>query len=273
MGSIPILHAFILSLLIIVLASSISTTANSAPYSAAPHQAPSPAPSHHHHHHHNLSKPPTYQPVQPPTKAPVSAPYSKPSSKAPAPYSKPPAKAPAPYSKPPSKAPVSAPHSKPPSKAPAPYSKPPAKAPALAPHSMPPRKLVAVEGVIYCKNCSYAGVDTLLGASPLSGATVELRCRNTKYMIKKTATTDKNGFFFLQAPKYITTYGAHKCRVFLVKRPKDGGPCSHATNLNGGVSGAFLFLNKKLAPPSKPLPFSIFTVGPFAFEPSKCFKH
>ena len=106
-----------------------------------------------------------------------------------------------------------------------------------------------------------------------TGATVELRCRNTKYMIKKTAATDKNGFFFLQAPKYITTYGAHKCRVFLVKRPKNGGPCSHATNLNGGVSGAFLFLNKKLAPPPKPLPFSIFTVGPFAFEPSKCFKH
>lgn len=106
-----------------------------------------------------------------------------------------------------------------------------------------------------------------------AGATVELRCRNTKYTIKKTSTTDKNGYFFLQAPKYITTYGVHKCRVFLIEMPKKGGPCFHATNLNGGVSGAFLFFNKKLAPPPKPLPFSLFTVGPLAFEPPKCYKH
>ena len=114
-----------------------------------------------------------------------------------------------------------------------------------------------------------------------AGAMVELRCRNTKYMIKKTSTTDKNGFFFLQAPKHITTYGAHKCLVFLVNNTSsttgnaNGGThrCSNATNLNNGVSGAFLFLNKNKAPPSKPLPYSVYSVGPFAFEPPKCYKH
>lgn len=108
-----------------------------------------------------------------------------------------------------------------------------------------------------------------------AGATVELRCTNTKYLIKKASTTDKNGYFFLEAPKYITTYGSHKCKVFLINRPnsKNSGPCSHATNLNGGVSGAFLFLDKKMAPPTKPQPFTVFKVGPFAYEPSKCYKH
>lgn len=270
MGTILLPHALSLFFLVVALATSFTATADelhaishSLPYSPsqAPSHAPAPAPSHHrhHHHHHNhsISPSPAYHPSKPPTSPPV--PPTKPPTHPPVkPPSHPPVKPPAlPPVKPPSHPPV----------------KPPTKAPAPAPYTNPPRKLVAVQGVVYCKNCSYSGVDTLLGASPLSGATVELRCRNTKYLIKKTSTTDKNGYFFLQAPKYITTYGAHKCRVFLINMPKKSGPCSHATNLNGGLSGAFLFLNKKLAPPPKPLPFSLFTVGPFAFEPSKCYKH
>jgi hypothetical protein len=32
-----------------------------------------------------------------------------------------------------------------------------------------PRKLIAVQGVVYCKSCNYSGVDTLLGAKPVLG--------------------------------------------------------------------------------------------------------
>ncbi|KAL2931880.1 Non-classical arabinogalactan protein 30 [Bienertia sinuspersici] len=243
-------HTLLLLSLAIICCSHLSSGSAVQPHTYSP--APAPSPSHHHHSHHHGHH------AMPPS--PAHSPSSPPS-----PTVKPPAHSPV---NPPPHSPV-----EPPAMAPGPYAKPPTKAPS--PHTMPPRKLVAVEGVVYCKNCSYSGVDTLMGASPLPGATVELRCKNTKYMIKKASTTDKNGFFFLQAPKHITTYGAHKCLVFLVEKPnnKTSGPCTHATNLNGGVSGAFLFFDKHRAPPSKPLPFSVYSVGPFAFEPPKCYKH
>uniref|UniRef100_A0A803LPZ5 Uncharacterized protein n=2 Tax=Chenopodium quinoa TaxID=63459 RepID=A0A803LPZ5_CHEQI len=281
MGNLSLPHAFFLSLLVLSLATFFTATAttdnelNTLPY-ALPSSAPAAAPTHHHHHtlspsaapyhhhhHHNKSHSPSSAP------APAPAPTHH-HNQSHSPASAPTAHHHHHHNK--SHSPASAPaHS--PAKSP---SYPPTKAPVPAPaphHVMPPRKLVAVEGVVYCKNCSYSGVATLTAASPLPGAKVELRCRNTKYLIKKESTTDKNGFFFLEAPNHITTYGAHKCKVFLLEKPNNSGPCSHATNLNGGISGAFLFFNKTMAPPPKPLPYSLFTVGPFAFEPSKCYKH
>ncbi|XP_021726461.1 non-classical arabinogalactan protein 30 [Chenopodium quinoa] len=306
MGNFSLPHALFLSLLVLSLATTSFTATtdnnelNTLPYalpSSAPatapthHQhhtlSPSSAPTHHHHHHHNKSHSPSSAPAHAPAAAPTHHHQSHSPASAPTSHhynhshSHSPASAPTPHhhhqhhhnkSHSPAAAPAHSPAkspSYPPTKAPVPVP-----VPAPAPHHvMPPRKLVAVEGVVYCKNCSYSGVATLTGASPLSGARVELRCRNTKYMIKKESTTDKNGFFFLEAPKLITTYGAHKCKVYLLEKPNNSGACSHATNLNGGISGAFLFFNKTMAPPPKPLPYSLFTVGPFAFEPSKCYKH
>ncbi|KAH9606544.1 hypothetical protein KSS87_000531 [Heliosperma pusillum] len=253
-------HALTLSLLYIVI-TSISLTPNNVeaqaqlhfsshllPYpTQPPSHAPAPSPHHHHHHHHHRH---AFAPALAPSFDSVSPPqHSKPVT------ASPPAKAPTAHSHAPLVKPVHSPV-KPPSAGPVPVGK---------------RKFVAVQGMVYCKkNCSYSGVNTLMGASPLAGARVVLRCRNTRYLLRKTATTDTNGYFFLEAPPLLTTYGAHKCKVYLAHNTSaNSGPCSNATNINNGATGAYLYSNNT-GPPS-PLPtFSLFSVGPFAYESSKC---
>ncbi|KAJ0928712.1 hypothetical protein HanRHA438_Chr04g0197091 [Helianthus annuus] len=213
--------------------------------------------------------PPTKAPVHPPTKAPVHPPVVAPvhpPTKAPV---HPPVVAPV---HPPTKAPVHPPvvapvH--PPTKAPV---HPPVVAPVHPPtHSpLPVRRKVAVQGMVYCKACKYKGVDTLMGATPLQGAKVLLTCKNNKYPLRVNATTDKNGFFFIEPPKTLTTFGVHKCKVTLLSSPK--ATCKHPTNLHYGVKGAILVPTPKPVKsklPSPPLPYDVFTVGPFAYEASK----
>jgi hypothetical protein len=122
-----------------------------------------------------------------------------------------------------------------------------------------------VQGVVYCKSCKYAGFETLSGATPVLDAVIKLQCNNTKYPLVLTAKTDKNGYFFLTAPKTITSYGAHKCKAFLVSSPL--ASCSKPTDLHYGLQGAILRPEKPYM--AKKLPFILYTVGPFAFEP-KC---
>ncbi|XP_049382149.1 pistil-specific extensin-like protein [Solanum stenotomum] len=218
--------------------------------SSPPVEAPKPHKGGHHHHHKHHSQPPASPPSHsslPPTPPPHSP--SKPSS----PPAHSPSKSPSPPVKPPAHSP----------------SKPPTHPPVKPPSPLPARKFVGVRGVVYCKACKYRGVDTLLGASPIQGAVVKLACNNTKYHLTSLGTTDKNGFFFIQ-PKWLTTAGYHKCKVFLAKSPK--AECSVPTNFHNGQSGAMLIP----APPS-PMTLSkpaepevkLFNVGPFAFEPSK----
>ncbi|XP_051126131.1 non-classical arabinogalactan protein 31-like [Andrographis paniculata] len=160
-------------------------------------------------------------------------------------------------------------HSHPPASPPShPPSPPPAHPPAAPPVKPPPeRKFVAVEGVVFCKSCKYRGVDTLMGASPLPGAAVKLQCNNTKAGLVVQGKTDKNGYFFFM-PQKLTSAGSHKCKVYIVSSPLPA--CNVTTDLHSGVSGAILTPSKK--PPAadaKKLPFVLFTVGPFAFEPHK----
>ncbi|CAN4084081.1 unnamed protein product [Withania somnifera] len=173
-----------------------------------------------------------------------------------------------PPTSPPLKPPYPPVHS--PSKPPSPPVKPPT--PVKPPSPLPPRQFVGVRGVVYCKSCKYRGIDTLLGASPIQRAVVKLACNNTKYHLTSLGTTDKNGYFFIQ-PKWLTTAGYHKCKVFLASSPKQ--ECNVPTNFHHGQSGAMLIP----APPS-PMTSSkpgvnsepgvkLFDVGPFAFEPSK----
>ncbi|CAH2059378.1 unnamed protein product [Thlaspi arvense] len=130
------------------------------------------------------------------------------------------------------------------------------------------RRLVAVEGMVYCKSCKYSGIDTLLEASPLQGATVRLACNNTKRGVTMETKTDKNGYFFMLAPNKLTTYASHTCRAW----PTKPGPsaatmtCTIPSQLNNGTTGAVL-------KPSKPIniaehDYVLFSVGPFAFEPA-----
>ncbi|KAH0770566.1 hypothetical protein KY290_014547 [Solanum tuberosum] len=229
--------------------------------SSPPVEAPKPHKGgHHHHHHKHHSQPPASPPSHssPPPVKPPSPPAHSPS-KPPSP----PVKPPTPPVHSPSKSPS------PPVKPPTPPAHSPSKPPAHPPSPLPARKFVGVRGVVYCKACKYRGVDTLLGASPIQGAVVKLACNNTKYHLTSLGITDKNGFFFIQ-PKWLTTAGYHKCKVFLAKSPK--AECSVPTNFHNGQSGAMLIP----APPS-PMTLSkptepevkLFNVGPFAFEPSK----
>ncbi|KAM7525088.1 hypothetical protein LguiA_014990 [Lonicera macranthoides] len=221
--------------------------------------APAPAP-HHHKGHHNKGHHVTQPPVQPPKKSPVHPPSKSPVH--------PPKKSPV---HPPSKSPVHPPthispvptpsHPHAPAHAPS-HAHPPVHAP------MPVRKFVAVQGVVYCKSCKYTGVDTLLGATPLLGAVVKLQCNNTKYPLVQKAKTDKNGYFFIMAPKTVTTYAFHKCKVTLISSPMP--TCNKPTNLHYGLKGGILIPSVKPPPPHLPtsLPYQVFNVGPFAFEPS-----
>ncbi|KAA8515240.1 hypothetical protein F0562_018530 [Nyssa sinensis] len=208
------------------------------PHHHAPSYSPAEAPKHprgHHHHHHK-----GHSPAHPPTPSPSHAPVHTPMH---------------PPSKPPKHAPVHPPM----------YS--PGHSPSHPPsYHLPPRSLVAVQGVVYCKSCKYTGIDTLLGASPLLGAVVRLQCNNTKYPLVEEGKTDKNGYFFIMAPKKVTTYGSHKCKVFIVSSPL--ATCNKPTDLHAGSKGAILMPQKSSAPPPHPFPFVLFSVGPFAFEPS-----
>ncbi|XP_022721115.1 non-classical arabinogalactan protein 31-like [Durio zibethinus] len=279
-----------LSLLLVI---SFNVSAQVSPEPLPPHYheilpviAPSQPPSHHHHEHpyrqrHHHHHPPSPSPIKPPTnpphKAPIPEPVYPPTKPPVHPPTKPPVHPPTkpptygppkppvhPPTKPPTKPPVHPP-TKPPTHSPTyPPSHPPAKPPTYP--KPPVRSLVAVQGVVYCESCKYAGVGTLLGAKPIPGAIVKLTCKNTKYNLVVEAKTDKNGYFFLEAPKTITSFGAHKCTVSLVSSP--WASCSKPSNLNGGSTGATLR-------PEEPhteykLPFILYTVGPFAFEP-KCY--
>lgn len=101
----------------------------------------------------------------------------------------------------------------------------------------------------------------------LAGAVIKLQCNNTKYPVVQTAKTDKNGYFFLTAPKTITSNVVNKCKVFLVSSPLT--KCNKPSNLNDGLKGAIL--RPEISYVADKLPFILYTVGPFAFEPI-CFR-
>ncbi|KAK2436677.1 non-classical arabinogalactan protein [Trifolium repens] len=228
--------------------SPVSHTPSHPPYHSTP--VPAKPPTGHHHHHH----PPASAPVKPPvTTVPAKPPTGHHH------HHYPPTTAPVPVHTPvvPTHPPLH-----PPVPAHSPLHPPVPVHPPLHPTPIP-RSFIAVQGVVYVKSCKYAGVDTLLGATQILGAVVKLQCNNTKYKLVQTHETDKNGYFFIEGPKSITSYAAHKCNVVLVSAPNGLKP----SNLHGGLTGAALRPGKPYV--SKGLPFIVYTVGPLAFEP-KC---
>ncbi|KAL8113020.1 uncharacterized protein LOC141663588 [Apium graveolens] len=210
----------------------------------------------------NIVFPPAYAPTgitEPPSSTEL-PPASAPTSIAEPPSSTviPPASAPTSISEPPSSTDVLPPAFTP--------GQQPVETPNQAPgRHLPPRKLVAVQGAVYCKPCRNRGVETLLGATPLEGAVVKLQCKNTRYPVVVQTTTDKNGQFLINGPKTVSTYGYHKCKVFLVSSPDNA--CNIPTNLHGGVQGAMLMRSSK--PPGyaqTSADYDLFKAGPFAFD-------
>ncbi|PIA36641.1 hypothetical protein AQUCO_03300089v1 [Aquilegia coerulea] len=130
---------------------------------------------------------------------------------------------------------------------------------------LPLRSHVAVQGVVFCKPCQHKGVDTLHGATPITGAVVRLQCNNTRIPFELQAKTDKNGYFFLHTAPKLSNYGIHKCKAFIVSSPLNS--CRTPTDLHQGVTGAVLRYER---PSPKPNQYALFTVGPFAFEPTSC---
>ncbi|XP_059670831.1 non-classical arabinogalactan protein 31 [Cornus florida] len=224
-----------------------------------PVESPKHPKGHHPGHHHHKAHPPSQPPTHPPTHSPVHTPMTPPTHHhhhKGHPPSQPPTHPP---TQSPSHPPMTHPRHPPVHTPISPPSHPPT-------HHLPTRNLMAVQGVVYCKPCKYTGVETLLGASPLLGAVVKLQCNNTKYPLVQEAKTDKNGYFML-SPKKVTTYAFHKCKVFIVSSPM--ATCNKPTNLHGGLNGAVLMPHKQPPPPpTQPLPFQLFSVGPFAFESS-----
>lgn len=109
----------------------------------------------------------------------------------------------------------------------------------------PGRMKVAVEGVVYCKVCgsdpnkSFHVVATL---APLEGAVVKLQCNNTnKGPWEEQMETDSAAAFSFQ-PEKVSSWGAHKCRIFLVSSPRPdctaptGNPYFDATPWNSGFT-------------------------------------
>ncbi|KAI3880615.1 hypothetical protein MKX03_037487 [Papaver bracteatum] len=144
--------------------------------------------------------------------------------------------------------------------------------PPTPPIYVPHRKLIAVQGYVSCKSCADAGHNAIMRGLPLPGAMVKMICHGKPRdnALVLFAVTDKKGYFFIPPTKKVSDRGARKrCKVYLHSAPAHS-KCQHSTYMHGGLSGAYL----RLTVPPKPLPFALFTVGPFAYEPlpSACHK-
>ncbi|MCL7039480.1 hypothetical protein MKW94_007888 [Papaver nudicaule] len=148
-------------------------------------------------------------------------------------------------------------------KALAPKKPPVAVAPAYAPIYSPAPSPIAVPPTPAASPPVYAPVRRLYCHSRCAEVRLVCHGKPKENPLKIMATTDKNGYFFILATKKVSEYGAQKrCRVFLQSAPTNS-KFIHSTHMNGGLSGAYLRYTK----PAKPLPFALYTVGPFAYEP------
>ncbi|XP_042031075.1 pollen allergen Che a 1-like [Salvia splendens] len=86
------------------------------------------------------------------------------------------------------------------------------------------RMKVAVDGVVYCKVCirnpnNSFHLEAIM--APMEGAVVKLQCNNTnKGPWELETKTDGNArFLFKPERERVSSWGAHKCRIFLVSSP------------------------------------------------------
>ncbi|CAI0416088.1 unnamed protein product [Linum tenue] len=128
---------------------------------------------------------------------------------------------------------------------------------------------VAVEGVVYCLSCKYAGSGSLIDATPIKSANVSVSCANSGvYQINQT---DVHGYFYswLDGPKLgrgSLGNPIQACTVKLVSSPLEA--CNVPTDLNHGNDGAKLRFEGKVV--KSPHYAVFYAAGPLAFRPQMC---
>ncbi|TKW16539.1 hypothetical protein SEVIR_5G305600v4 [Setaria viridis] len=129
---------------------------------------------------------------------------------------------------------------------------------------------IAVEGVVWCKTCRYAGYVRSMDASPLPNATALLRCRRDgdPRALSVSNTTDADGCFLIQADWQSAPFKSKDCKVYVQRSPAAG--CAVPVK-PAAKKGAPLKFRRFV-----PLPDELqarYTAGNFTFapeEPAKC---
>ncbi|OEL26791.1 hypothetical protein BAE44_0012189 [Dichanthelium oligosanthes] len=82
---------------------------------------------------------------------------------------------------------------------------------------------IAVEGVVWCKTCRYAGYVRSMDASPLPNAPALLRCRRSDgQALSVWNTTDADGYFLIQADWQSAPFKSRDCKVYVPWPPARG---------------------------------------------------
>ncbi|WVZ68980.1 hypothetical protein U9M48_017849 [Paspalum notatum var. saurae] len=124
---------------------------------------------------------------------------------------------------------------------------------------------IAVEGVVWCKTCRYAGYVKSMDASPLPNAAALLRCRRggDGRALSVWNTTDADGYFLIQADWQSTPFKSKDCRVFVPVSPVRG--CSVAVTPHRKQGATLKF--RRFVPVSDGELQGRYSAGNFTFAP------
>ncbi|XP_008794296.1 non-classical arabinogalactan protein 30 [Phoenix dactylifera] len=133
-------------------------------------------------------------------------------------------------------------------------------------------KVVVMEGIVYCQNCTHVGSWSLAGAKPLPSAKVSISCKDHKNRVSFYKAVQANGEGFFYAPlaglkDYHVKRPTDACLVRLLSSPD--ARCNVLTNVNYGIEGARLQgKNKRIT--TGGYNAEIYAAGPLAFRPAHC---
>ncbi|KAJ1285202.1 hypothetical protein BS78_03G262100 [Paspalum vaginatum] len=129
---------------------------------------------------------------------------------------------------------------------------------------------IAVEGVVWCNTCRYAGYVKSMDSSPLPNAAALLQCRrgDDGRVLSVWNTTDADGYFLIQADWQSTPFKSKDCMVFVPVSPVRG--CS--VTVMPRRKGATLKF-RRFVPVSRDELQARYSAGNFTFapkDPAKC---
>ncbi|KAH7281792.1 hypothetical protein KP509_36G063000 [Ceratopteris richardii] len=203
--------------------------------------------------------PPRHEPPPSPSPPPPSPPPPPPRSPPPPPPPSPSPPPPPSPSPPPQHYPPPTPPASPP---PQPKPQPPPKYPHPHPHPRPEYLSLSVKGAVFCQSCTYVGSKSLIGATPLKGANVELVCKNGRYSSRTGRNGDYN--FYVRYFDFRRYNPVQSCAVLLTS--SGSGYCSRPTFINYSRYGAMLRFDGKGGATM------FYSAKPLAFAPPPCYK-